>query len=67
MSTVDKLKCYVCLLMITVATSVLLLCYFSFTSNVGMRQHDKANVENLDDGVVGILNPGCISRKLRDY
>ena len=32
-----------------------------------MPQHDKASVENLDDSEAGILNPGCISRKLRDY
>ena len=32
-----------------------------------MPQHDKASVENLEDSEAGILNPGCISRKLRDY
>ena len=37
-STVDKLKCYVSLLIITVAASVLLLCYFVFTTNVDIPQ-----------------------------
>ena len=49
------------------AAYLLLICYFSFTSNVGIPQHEKATVENLDDSEAGILNPGCISRKLRDY
>ena len=56
-STVDKLKCYVSLF-ITVAVHLLLLCNFSFTSNVDMLQHEKAGVENLDDSE---------ARKLRDY
>ena len=59
MSTVDKLKkCYVSLLIITIAAYLLLLCYLNFTSNVGMPQHDSE---------ADILNTGCISRKLRDY
>ena len=32
-----------------------------------MPQHEKSIVENLDDSKDGILNPGCISRELRDY
>ena len=67
MSLLDKLKWYVRLSVIAVAAYLLLLCYFSFPSVVGMLQYDKASVENLDDIKAGILNPGCISRRLRDY
>ena len=68
MSTVHILKCCVGLFVISVAaTLLLLLYYFSFTYNVGMSQLENASVENLDDSEAGIHNPGCISRKLRDY
>ena len=56
MSTVEKLKCVVSLLTITAAAYMLLLCYFGFTS-VGIPDVSEA----------GIVNPGCISRELRDY
>ena len=65
MSTVDKLKCYVRLFIITVAAT--LVCYFSFTSIVGMPQLENASIENLDNSEDSIHNPGCTSRKLRDY
>ena len=64
MSSVDKLKCY---FTFTVAASLLLLCYFSLKSNIGMPPLENASIENLDESKAGILNPGCVSRKLRDY
>ena len=66
MYAADKLKRSVSLLVFTVA-AYLLVCYFSYTGNVDMPQYEKDSVENLDDSEAGILNPGCISGKLRDY
>ena len=57
-------KCY---FTFTVAASLLLLCYFRLKSNVGMPPLENASIDNLDDRKAGILDPGCLSRKLRDY
>ena len=66
-SMVAKLKCFLSLLIITVAASLLLVCYFCMTSTIGMPQYEKSSVENLSYSELRIFNLGCISRKLRDY
>ena len=64
MSSVDKLMCY---FTFTVAVLLLLLCYYSLKSNVVVPPLENESIENLDDSKAGILNPGCVSRILRDY
>ena len=67
MSTVAKFKCFLSLLIITVAASLLPVCYFCMTSTVGVPKYEKSSVENLSDNELCKRNLVCISRKLRNY